>query len=122
VLSIRRLAPCRSFWKSRNEGRLRIGLRGDVGIATGERVRGLAIPVAAIVDGRGIPVAFVQVEGESFERRSWKLETKRWLRRSQIGPKSRRASRDQGRVPRAPCLAFQRASGPRSHSLANPLQ
>jgi membrane fusion protein, heavy metal efflux system len=56
-----------------DEGRLRIGLRGDLAIATGEKVRGLAISLGAIVDDKGIPVAFVQTEGETFERRELEL-------------------------------------------------
>jgi membrane fusion protein, heavy metal efflux system len=56
-----------------DEGHLRIGLRGDLAIATGEKARGLAIPLTAIVDDKGISVAFVQTEGETFERRELEL-------------------------------------------------
>jgi multidrug efflux pump subunit AcrA (membrane-fusion protein) len=56
-----------------DEGRLRIGLHGDLAIATGEKIRGLAIPLSAIVDDKGISVAFVQAEGETFERRELEL-------------------------------------------------
>jgi len=56
-----------------DEGRLRIGLQGNLAIATGEKVRGLAIPLTAIVDDKGVPVAFVQAEGETFERRELEL-------------------------------------------------
>jgi membrane fusion protein, heavy metal efflux system len=63
--------------EARNEeGGLRIGLRGDLAIATGEKVRGLAAPLSAIVDDKGIPVAFVQAEGETFERRELELGIK----------------------------------------------
>jgi multidrug efflux pump subunit AcrA (membrane-fusion protein) len=43
---------------------------------TGERSRGLAIPLDAIVDDKGIAVAFVQAEGETFERRELELGIK----------------------------------------------
>ncbi|HEY2919887.1 MAG TPA: efflux RND transporter periplasmic adaptor subunit [Candidatus Binatia bacterium] len=56
-----------------DEGRLKIGLRGDLAIATGEKIRGLAIPLATVVDDKGVPVAFVQAEGETFERRELEL-------------------------------------------------
>jgi multidrug efflux pump subunit AcrA (membrane-fusion protein) len=59
-----------------DEGRLRIGLRGDLAIATGEKIRGPAIPLTAVVDDKGIAVAFVQAEGESFERRELALGIK----------------------------------------------
>lgn len=49
--------------------RLRIGSFATVWIETGPPVRALAIPEAAIVDDAGRKVAYVQVEGESFERR-----------------------------------------------------
>jgi multidrug efflux pump subunit AcrA (membrane-fusion protein) len=56
-----------------NQGHLRIGLQGDLAIATGEKIRGLAIPLTAIVDDKGISIAFVQAEGETFERRELEL-------------------------------------------------
>ena len=59
-----------------DEERLRIGLRGDLSMPTGERSRGLAIPLDAVVDDKGIAVAFVQAEGESFERRELELGIK----------------------------------------------
>lgn len=51
------------------QGALRIGQYAVVWIATGEPVRALAIPESAIVEEGGKPVVYVQVEGESFERR-----------------------------------------------------
>lgn len=59
-----------------DQARLRIGLHGDLSIPTGEKSRGLAIPAGAIVDDKGIAVAFVQNEGESFERRELELGIK----------------------------------------------
>jgi membrane fusion protein, heavy metal efflux system len=55
------------------QGQLRIGLQGDLSIPTGERSRGLAVPLSAIVDDKGISAVFVQAEGESFERRELEL-------------------------------------------------
>jgi RND family efflux transporter MFP subunit len=51
------------------EGRLRIGQFAKVGIATGEEQSMLAIPDAAVLEDGGRLVVYVQVEGESFERR-----------------------------------------------------
>lgn len=51
------------------EQRLRIGQFARVWIATGAPVRALAVPESAIVEDAGKSVAYVQVEGESFERR-----------------------------------------------------
>ena len=59
-----------------DQGRLRIGLQGDLSLPTGERSRGLAIPTSAVVDDKGVPVAFVQAEGETFERRELELGIK----------------------------------------------
>lgn len=55
------------------QGQLRIGMHGELFVATGAPVRGLAIPMSAIVDDNGVAVAFVQREGESFERRELTL-------------------------------------------------
>jgi cobalt-zinc-cadmium efflux system membrane fusion protein len=49
--------------------RLRIGSFATVWIATGDPAPALAVPETAIVDDAGRKVAYVQVEGESFERR-----------------------------------------------------
>ena len=51
------------------EQRLRIGSFATVWIETGAPARVLAIPETAIVDDAGRKVAYVQIEGESFERR-----------------------------------------------------
>ena len=59
-----------------DHGRLRIGLRGDLFMPTGEKSRGLAVPLSAVVDDKGIAVAFVQTEGETFERRELELGMK----------------------------------------------
>jgi RND family efflux transporter MFP subunit len=59
-----------------DKSQLRIGLHGDLSMPTGEKSRGLAIPQSAIVDDKGVPVAFVQTEGETFERRELDLGIK----------------------------------------------
>lgn len=61
------------FELDNRDGRLRIGQFAKVSLATGAPVRGLAVPEAALVDEAGKPVAFVQVEGEAFERRQLTL-------------------------------------------------
>ena len=53
--------------------RLKIGMRGELTVPTGEQVRDLAIPLSALVDEKGIPIAFVQVAGETFARRELTL-------------------------------------------------
>jgi cobalt-zinc-cadmium efflux system membrane fusion protein len=50
-------------------GALRIGEYVRASVPSGGTVRGVAIPSKAIIDDGGIPVAFVQTEGETFERR-----------------------------------------------------
>lgn len=54
-------------------GRLRVGQFAVAWLATGAPVKALAVPESAIVDDAGKPVAYVQVEGESFERRPLEL-------------------------------------------------
>ena len=55
------------------QGRLKIGMHGELGVPTGEIVQALAIPVSAIVYDKGLPLAFVQVRGETFARRELEL-------------------------------------------------
>lgn len=51
------------------DGRLRAGLSLRAALYTGRTLTGISVPATAIVDDNGQPVVFVQVEGESFERR-----------------------------------------------------
>jgi RND family efflux transporter MFP subunit len=51
------------------DGKLRIGQFARAGIGTGAVQQLLAIPDAAVIDDNGKPVAYVQAEGEAFERR-----------------------------------------------------
>jgi membrane fusion protein, heavy metal efflux system len=55
------------------DGALRLHQTGRAEVPLGERVRGLAIPADAILDEAGIPVAYVQIGGESFQRRRLRL-------------------------------------------------
>ena len=55
------------------QGQLKIGMHGKLGVPTGEVVQALAIPVSAIVYDKGLPLAFVQVRGETFARRELEL-------------------------------------------------
>lgn len=50
-------------------GRFAIGAFARAFLARGEERRVLAVPESSLVDDGGIPVVFVQVEGEAFERR-----------------------------------------------------
>jgi membrane fusion protein, heavy metal efflux system len=50
-----------------------IGVSGTLLVATGRSVDALSIPASAIVEEEGLPVAFVQVSGETFQKRDVKL-------------------------------------------------
>ena len=54
---------------------LKIGMHGELSVLTGEVVHTIAIPGHAIVHDKGIPLAFVQVSGETFARRELELGT-----------------------------------------------
>ena len=51
------------------EQRLRIGMLVEANVFTGKTVDSLAVPVSAIVRDSGVPVVYVELGGESFERR-----------------------------------------------------
>jgi cobalt-zinc-cadmium efflux system membrane fusion protein len=57
------------FEMTNPDGRLRVGQFAVAWIATGAPMRALAVPESAVVDDAGKPVAYVQLEGEAFERR-----------------------------------------------------
>jgi RND family efflux transporter MFP subunit len=57
------------FERDNPEERLRIGQFVDVAIAAAAPENVLAIPDDAVIDEAGRPIAYVMVEGESFERR-----------------------------------------------------
>ena len=48
---------------------LRTGMLVEAHVYTGQRVNGLAVPVSALVRDNGVPVVYVELGGESFERR-----------------------------------------------------
>jgi RND family efflux transporter MFP subunit len=54
-------------------GALRVGQFGRASLPVGGTVRGVAIPTGAILDDNGIPVAYVQVSGETFQQRRLRL-------------------------------------------------
>lgn len=51
-------------------GRLKIGLHAQVAVGTGREVEGVVVPSSAILEEDGRPVAYVQPEGERFEKRA----------------------------------------------------
>jgi RND family efflux transporter MFP subunit len=51
------------------DGILKIGMSAQVAVGTGQRVSGLVIPTSAVLDEDGRPIAYVQTEGELFEKR-----------------------------------------------------
>ena len=55
------------------DGRLRIGMSLQVYVETGQAEDALVVPVSALVDEDGRTVAFVQLAGETFEKRDLTL-------------------------------------------------
>ncbi|NOQ36862.1 MAG: efflux RND transporter periplasmic adaptor subunit [Methylococcaceae bacterium] len=56
-----------------HQTKLPLGLQVKVRIYSGKKINHLAIPETAIVDDNGVNVAFVQEDGETFERRVLRL-------------------------------------------------
>lgn len=52
---------------------IKIGQNARVQIQTGQRVSGVVIPVSAVLDEDGRAIAYVQPEGETFEKRELRL-------------------------------------------------
>lgn len=48
---------------------IKVGAIARAAVHTGERVSGVVIPTSAVLDEDGRPIAYVQVEGERFEKR-----------------------------------------------------
>jgi membrane fusion protein, heavy metal efflux system len=66
--SVSRTIPV--LFEVRNADRvLTVGSLAEVEIETGTRATGVAIPLSAVLDEDGRPVAYVQVSGEEFEKR-----------------------------------------------------
>ena len=55
------------------DGVLKIGMHAQVSVGTGRRVKGVLIPSSAVLEEDGRPVAYVQPEGERFEKRDVQL-------------------------------------------------
>jgi multidrug efflux pump subunit AcrA (membrane-fusion protein) len=55
------------------DGLLRVGMFAEVHVETRRAVDAVAIPEEAIVMDNGRPIAFVLIEGESFQRRELEL-------------------------------------------------
>ncbi len=51
------------------DGVLKIGMLAQVAVGTGRLVDGVVIPSSAVLDEDGRPIAYVQVDGELFEKR-----------------------------------------------------
>jgi len=50
-------------------GTLKVGMHAQVAVGTGRELKGVVVPSAAILEEDGRPVAYVQPEGERFEKR-----------------------------------------------------
>ena len=55
------------------DGTIRVGAMARVSVGTGRRVEGVIVATSAILDENGRPIAFVQPEGETFEKRELTL-------------------------------------------------
>lgn len=55
------------------DGALKIGMTTQVAVSTGQTIEGVVIPSSAVLDEDGRPIAFVQIEGERFEKRELTL-------------------------------------------------
>ncbi|MBI4502457.1 MAG: efflux RND transporter periplasmic adaptor subunit [Gemmatimonadetes bacterium] len=51
------------------DGSLKVGATARVAVRTGEHAEGVVIPSSAVLDEDGRPIAYVQVQGELFEKR-----------------------------------------------------
>ena len=51
------------------DGAFKIGMNAQVAVGTGQGAQGVVIPTSAVLDEDGRPVAYVQVDGELFEKR-----------------------------------------------------
>jgi membrane fusion protein, heavy metal efflux system len=54
-------------------GTLKVGMNAQVAVGAGREVEGVVIPTSAILDEDGRPVAYMQLEGERFEKRELTL-------------------------------------------------
>lgn len=56
-----------------SDGSLKVGANARVQIQTGTRITGVLIPASALLDEDGRPIAYAQVDGETFEKRDLTL-------------------------------------------------
>lgn len=54
-------------------GAITIGANARVAVRTGQHIEGVVIPASSVLDEDGRPIAYVQVEGEAFEKRELAL-------------------------------------------------
>ena len=54
---------------SNPQNKFKIGMFADVYVKIGDEKKCLAVPKSAIIDEDGLHTAYVQIEGEAFERR-----------------------------------------------------
>lgn len=52
---------------------VKIGATARVQVRTGQRVSGVLVPASAVLDEDGRPIAYVQLDGETFEKRTLRL-------------------------------------------------
>jgi membrane fusion protein, heavy metal efflux system len=52
---------------------IKVGATARVQVRTGQRVNGVVVPATAVLDEDGRPIAYVQVDGETFEKRTLRL-------------------------------------------------
>lgn len=57
------------FEVARSADELRLGSRVEAEVLLAETLRGIVLPEAAMIDDSGVPVVYLQLSGESFERR-----------------------------------------------------
>ncbi len=55
------------------DGAIRVGANATVSVGTGRQVDGVIVPTSAILDEDGRPIAYVQPDGETFEKRELTL-------------------------------------------------
>ncbi len=55
------------------DGSIRIGANAKVSVGTGRRIGGVIVPTSSILDENGRPIAYVQPDGETFEKRELTL-------------------------------------------------
>ena len=62
-------------------GQLRLNAMGTLHVLSGTPVQSLALPKTAVVEDEGVPIAFVQLSGETFEKRDLQpgLDAGEWL-------------------------------------------